>query len=99
MAVPAGGETTGGCPHFALGGNLVRSVGWLALPGLDRLWIDTVWATIAKARGVLRYRPDVVLRHHHPSAGLALVDATYRKRFKTRDRAIFEAWKQRERYI
>ena len=92
MAVPAGGETTGGAPHFVLGGDLVRSVGWLALPGLKRLYIDTVWVDIARARGVLRYRPDVTLRHDHFSNGKALFDATYRK--PRGDRAIYDAWRK-----
>ena len=92
MAVPAGGGTTGGCPHFVLGGDLVREIGWLALPGLDRLYIDTVWGTIAKARGVYRERPDIMLRHHHFSNGLALRDSTYRKPRAAEDRAVFDKW-------
>lgn len=93
MAVPAGGKTTGGTPHFVLGGNLVDCVGWLALPGLDRIYIDTVWADIAEARGVLRYVPEVVLRHAHFSTG-APMDATYRKRNKAQDKLIYETWKE-----
>lgn len=93
MAVPAGGETTGGCPHFVLGGDLVRSVGWLSLPGLDRLYIDTAWGDIAKARGVYRYLPNVILAHHHFSNGKALMDSTYRKRNKESDKALYEAFK------
>lgn len=92
MAVPAGGETTGGCPHFVLGDDLVHSVGWLALPGLERLYIDAVWKTIAQLRGVYRERRDIRLEHHHFSNGKALMDATYRKPGRERDRAVFEAW-------
>lgn len=92
MAVPAGGETTGGCPHFVLGRDLVRSMGWLALPGLDRLYIDTIWEKIAAQRGVYRERPDVMLRHRHFSNGLALRDGTYRKPSRDHDRAIYENW-------
>jgi len=94
MAVPAGGETTGGCPHFVLGGDLVRSIGWLSLPGLDRIYIDTVWKDIAEARGVLRRVPDVVLEHRHFSNGKALMDATYRKHHKPEDKLIYEKWRQ-----
>ncbi len=94
MAVPAGGDTTGGCPHFVLGGELVRSMGWLSLPGLDRLYIDTVWAEIAEQRGVLRYLPEVVLSHRHFSSGKALFDQTYRKKKKVEDRLIYETWKK-----
>jgi hypothetical protein len=90
MSVPEGGETTGGCPHFALGGELVRSVGWLALPGLDRIYIDTCWHDIAKRRGVLRPAPGVILEHRHFSNGKALLDSTYRKHNKDNDKAIYE---------
>ena len=93
MAVPAGGDTTGGTPHFVLGGDLVRSIGWLALPGLDRLWIDTVWHDIAQQRGVLRYLPEVVLSHLHFSNGKALFDRTYKKHNKAQDKALYETWK------
>ena len=49
--------------HFVLGGNLVREIGFLALPGLDRIFIDRVWADIARLRGVYRYLPDVQTPH------------------------------------
>lgn len=94
MAVPSGGHDPGGSPHFVLGGDLVREVGWLALPGLDRLYIDTVWADINRARSTLRMVPEVVLRHYHFSNSLALMDVTYRKspESKKRDRSIYERW-------
>lgn len=94
MAVPAGGETTGGCPHFVLGGDLVRSMGWLSLPGLDRIYIDTVWGDIAKARSVYRQVPDVTLEHRHFSNGKALMDSTYRKHHKEQDKLIYNNWRQ-----
>jgi hypothetical protein len=94
MAVPTGGETTGGYPHFALGGELVRSIGWLALPGLDRIYIDTCWRDIADQRGVLRYVPEVTLEHRHFSNGKALFDRTYKKEKKAHDKIIYENWKR-----
>ncbi len=78
--------------HFVIGGDLVRSVGWLALHGLDRIYIDTIWNDIATERSVRRYLPDVKLRHHHFSNRLALMDQTYRKSTKDNDRALYEAW-------
>ena len=78
--------------HFVIGGDLARSIGWLALHGLDRTYIDTVWNDIATERSVRRYLPDVKLRHHHFSNRLALMDQTYRKSTKDNDRALYEAW-------
>lgn len=94
MAVPSGGETTGGCPHFVLGGDLVRSMGWLSLPGLDRIYIDTVWGDVAKRRGVYREVQNVKLEHRHFSNGKALMDATYRKHNKPQDKLIYDNWRQ-----
>jgi len=93
MAVPEGSQDPGGTPHFVLGGDLVRDMGWLCLPGLDRIFIDTVWADVARSRGVLRHAPGVMLRHHHFGNGLALMDGTYRKHHKEEDRAIYEKWR------
>jgi hypothetical protein len=93
MAVPAGGHEENGAPHFVLGGDLVRSIGWLSLPGLDRLYIDTVWQDIAESRGVLNRVPEVVLEHHHFSNRKALMDETYRKRNRERDHLLYKQWR------
>lgn len=93
MAVPLGSHDPRYSPHFVLGKNLVLSAGWLALPGLSRLYVDTAWQDIARERGVY-VEVQVVLRHLHFSNGLALRDATYRKPDAARDRAVYEAWRR-----
>ncbi len=93
MAVPAGAQHEGISPHFVLGGDLVRSVGWLALPGLDRIYIDTVWFDIALKRDGYQFIPEVVLEHRHFSNGKALYDKTYRKHHKAEDRAVYDRWR------
>lgn len=80
-------------PHFVLGGDLVRSVGWLCLPGLWRIFIDTVWNDIARERGVFRYLPHVKLTHHHFSNRKALRDSTYRKPNNHVDKILYQTWK------
>lgn len=77
--------------HPVLGGDFVRSLGFIALPGLKRLYADNVWTEIAKDRGVLRYVPDVSVRHLHFSNG-APMDETYKKPEGDADRAIYERW-------
>lgn len=79
--------------HGVLGGDFVRDLGWLILPGLDRLYGDNVIIDLAKEKGVLRYCPDVILEHLHFSNGKAPMDETYRKNNATNDREIYEAWK------
>lgn len=92
MAVPAGGDSTGGSPHFVLGGDLVRKMGWVALPGLSRLYIDTIWYQIALSTGVHCFRPDIIISHHHFSNRKALMDKTYRKPDRESDRIIYGNW-------
>lgn len=91
-----GDDGIGSPTHFVLGGDLVREKGWLALPGLQRLYIDTVWRDIAFSRGVLNYLPDVHLIHLHPSVGKGMMDATYKKspEIKASDKQCYEEFIQ-----
>lgn len=91
MAYPDDG--IGEATHFCLGGELVREMGWLAYPGLKRLYIDTIWRDIAESRGVLRYLPDVKVIHRHPSVGLGLMDKIYRKDGKEEDKALYQRFR------
>lgn len=93
MAIPIGGHHQYIAPHFVLGGDLVREAGFVCLPGLDRIYIDTVWNDIAKGKGVLRYS-DAVLEHHHFSNNMALFDKTYKKLHKEKDKLIYENWRK-----
>ncbi len=86
------GEALG--THPVIGGDLVREIGWLALPGLHRIYIDTVWNEIGRMRGCVKYLPNVKLTHHHFSNRMALRDGIYRKPKKPEDRAIYQAWKE-----
>jgi hypothetical protein len=79
--------------HFVLGGDLVREFGFLSLPGLSRLYIDTVWNDIAISAKRRYYLPHVKLTHRHFSNGKALMDSTYKKPAKAADRAIYETWR------
>ena len=100
--IQAAGMDNMACPdgkinHFVLGGNLVRETGWLSLPGLDRIYIDTVWEDIARKKKVLKILPEVKLEHHHFSNKRALFDNTYVKEHKERDHQIYRKWKELNR--
>lgn len=84
-------EASAGMP--VLGGDFVRSLGWIILPGLVRLYGDDVWTEIARKRGVLRYLPHVRLEHWHFSNGKAPKDETYRKPEADADRRLYEQWR------
>ena len=45
------------------GGNLVRAVGWWALPGVRQAFIDVAWCRIVQPLRLARYVPDVVVEH------------------------------------
>ena len=83
-------------PHFVIGGDLVREFGFLSLPGLSRIYIDTVWNDIAREKGVYRYLSHVHMPHYHFSNRRALFDQTYRKPDKEADKRIYQAWKERQ---
>jgi len=62
-----------------LGGELVRTLGWIAFPPLQHNCIDSVIDDIAKALRLDRYFPDVKLIAKHPDYGNASSDATYER--------------------
>ena len=93
--VAFGDDTINGATHAAhsaIAGDLVREIGWLSLPGLKRLYLDTIWTDIGRSRGTLRYLPHVLLEHMHFSNGKAPFDTTYDKPSAVEDRAIYQAW-------
>ncbi len=51
------------------GGDLVRAVGWLALPGLFQAGIDTTWVAICGKLRRMRYVEDVTVEHKHFRTG------------------------------
>lgn len=87
------------CSHPVCGGELVRAVGWFALPGLNHLYIDTVWANIGLEIGRLIYLSDVIVEHMHPAAKKGVKDQTYMERTRGgNDIRVFEDWKQSSDY-
>lgn len=78
--------------HVAIGGDLVRKLGWIILPGLVRIYGDNVLTDIGRERGALKYLPHVRLEHWHFSNGKAPMDETYAKPEAPRDGAIYQRW-------
>lgn len=83
-------EAIAGMP--IIGGDLARSIGWLQLPGLKRLYGDDALQLVMKRRNALVYCADVLIEHWHFSNGKAAMDETYAKPEAQEDRAIYEAW-------
>lgn len=75
---------------------IVRALGWMALPGCKHLFLDDAWMTLGRALGRLRYLPDVIVEHMHPTAGKAAWDADYARvnapELYQHDAAFFHTW-------
>lgn len=58
------------------GGELVRTVGWWALPGVKQAGIDTAWTAIVQPLGLARYTPQVICEHMNYRTGKRPLDET-----------------------
>jgi len=80
--------------HLFLSGELARAAGFISLPGLKHLYVDTQWAWLGKETGRFVQLNEVVLEHLHFSTGAPL-DDTYKDHFQfsQSDADVFSAWK------
>ena len=60
-----------------MGADIVRTLGQMVPPTLQHLFVDDYWKALGIGMGRLRYVPEVVIEHLHPSAGKAEMDASY----------------------
>ncbi len=63
----------------AMTADIVRTLGFMAPPGLRHMYVDDFWLDLGAAAGCIRYLPDVIVEHVHPVAGKAVVDAGYER--------------------
>lgn len=78
------------------GGELLRALGWWALPGLVHCFCDDVWETIAEKKNLRKYIPEVMVEHLHMWNGKAPIDPGYVKAYESfdADEAVFLRWKK-----
>ena len=57
--------------------DIVRALGFLTPPVLLHMYADDFWLALGRALDRIRYLPDVVIEHLHPSIGKAANDAVY----------------------
>lgn len=90
-----------GTPHvtstMVLGGDFVRALGDLALPGQIQMYIDDFYESVAVPAGKMRYCPEIVCEHRHFCNGKRQRDPTDTRSFNGsgivgHDLAIYEAW-------
>lgn len=57
--------------------DIVRALGWFALPECNHFYLDNAWLDLANAAGCKHYLPEVKIEHLHFSYGKSSYDATY----------------------
>lgn len=63
--------------QIAMTSDIVRTLGYMAYPGLKHLYADNMWKALGEATGCIRYLPNVIVEHMHPVAGKAAWDDNY----------------------
>lgn len=61
---------------MCFGGELVRTVGWWALPGVKQAGIDTAWVAIVAPLGLHSYNQNVLCEHQNYRTGKRPMDET-----------------------
>jgi hypothetical protein len=80
----------------AMTSDIVSTLGWMTPPGLAHLYVDNVWKDLGTDLDRIRYLPDVLIEHMHPSIGKAEWDPLTRDANTPQkgaaDKAAYEAW-------
>jgi len=78
--------------------NIPAALGWMCPPGMVHLYLDDAWKALGEGMGRLRYLPNVVIEHLHPTAGKAPMDERYAEVNSAEqyasDGAVFEEFKR-----
>ncbi len=51
------------CTFPMIDGDIVRAVGWIQMPTLERYCGDVVWKFMANRLNILEYHPEVIIQH------------------------------------
>lgn len=80
--------------YVTWGGDLLRQIGWWALPGLWHWFHDDAWEQIASGLNIVKFCEDVYCEHKHYLAGKAEKDKTYLagESRMMNDRQVYQAW-------
>lgn len=61
----------------AMTADIVQTLGYMAPPTLTHMYVDNFWLSLGEQAQCIRYLPDVVVEHRHPTAGKAQWDDGY----------------------
>jgi len=101
-SIARGVELTAG---LVWAGDLLRAVGWWALPGLRQAYVDVVWCDLISAHNLARYTPSVTVEHLQWRMGKRAKDE-WDARADTKDTqvwiddaVVYDLWVQHERNL
>ena len=81
---------------------IIRSLGWMGLPGARHLYLDNTWKQLGNETSSLYYLPDIVIEHMHPVAGKGEWDENHKRvnsnEMYAHDREVFEGWLGSDQY-
>jgi hypothetical protein len=79
--------------------DIVRAIGRTVPAIVQHLYCDNAVRDLGQAAGCLRYLPDVVIEHMHPTAGKSEWDDGYRAvnsaDRRADDKRIYQRWRDR----
>lgn len=79
---------------------IVKTLGWMALPGAKHLYLDDTWKHLGEGIGNLLYFPQIIIEHLHPASGKAAWDEGYRRvndqSVYQHDFGVFSEWRDNE---
>lgn len=80
--------------YAAFGGELIRTMGYIAPQGMWHWYIDNVWEDISGALGIKKMVPEVRTEHLHYITGKSQKDATYElgESRSMQDAEIYRRW-------
>lgn len=63
--------------QIAMTSDIVKALGYMALPTLKHLYLDNWWLELGAATNCITYLNDTIIEHMHPAAGKAEIDDNY----------------------
>jgi hypothetical protein len=82
--------------QVAMTSDIVKATRKFVPDGMKHLYLDDAWKTLGNALGCLKYLPEVVVEHLHPTVGKAAWDESYRENNSdatySADREAYERW-------
>lgn len=86
--------------HCVMSGNILDTLGYMAIPGLIHLYMDDFWMHIGANIDKLFYEPNIIIEHMHYSNGKSEEDAQYAEvnssMVNMNDKMVFDYWKRND---